>query len=139
VLTIRNPDVVWWKYTVGFTTIYDWRINGTDGELASQSDIDSVLADLASLRIRGEYRNGADIGGLDEVRMIDGAPGVVRVFETFGRAGTYLESFAGGANRAAQGRRRQRLYRWRCRQGHCDCRSEQRHDLWGWRGPGLVR
>lgn len=62
----------WTFWSVDVHEIADWRIitnvgNGTLGTEASAAEIQSVLADLTGLYIRGEYTNGADSAALDNV------------------------------------------------------------------------
>jgi hypothetical protein len=64
-----NPGTDWTPYAITFDTATDWRIGSLGGAVATQAEIDAVLADLQNLYIRGEYINGPDTGGLDTVRM----------------------------------------------------------------------
>ncbi len=76
--TEDNPGLEWTHYAVSLDTDSDWRLGSVSGEAASQADIDAVLADVTSLWIRGEYVNGGDTGGLDNVRLSPD-PSAVRV------------------------------------------------------------
>ncbi|MGD9861712.1 MAG: laminin B domain-containing protein [Pseudodonghicola sp.] len=65
--TVNNPGLDWTHYAVTLDTDTDWRLNSVSGAVASQADIDTVLSDVTSLWIRGEYVSGSDTGGLDNV------------------------------------------------------------------------
>lgn len=68
-LDLTHPGTTWTSYDVALSTDADWRIGNEDGVVATQAQIQAVLADLGSLHIRGEFVNGADTGGLDNVVM----------------------------------------------------------------------
>lgn len=73
--TADNPGLDWTHYAVTLDTGTDWRIDWINGAVASQADIDTVLSDVTSLWIRGEYVSGSDTGGLDNVVLTpDAAP-----------------------------------------------------------------
>lgn len=67
--TANNPGLDWTHYSVPLDAGSDWRLGSVSGAVASQADIDAVLADVTSLWIRGEYVSGADTGGLDNVLL----------------------------------------------------------------------
>lgn len=69
----RRPGTEWTSISVVFDSSEDWFI---DGAAATDSDIQMVLSDLAALRIRGEFRTGADTGDLDNVLLVP-TPGSV--------------------------------------------------------------
>lgn len=71
--TAYNPGVNWTSYDVPLQESYGW-VDKATGLLASQAQMQAVLADLQSLQIRGEYRSGSDIGGIDSVVMTSTAP-----------------------------------------------------------------
>jgi len=56
-------------YSIALSEADNWR-NRHTGELATQSEMLSVLSSLSSLQIRGEYINGADSACLDKVEII---------------------------------------------------------------------
>lgn len=63
-----NPDTTWTHYEVKITADNDWFYGKyKDKEVATEEQIKMVLSNLEKLWIRGEYRSGADWGGLDEV------------------------------------------------------------------------
>lgn len=60
---------VWTSFQIALDDTAPWRVTGT-GALATQAQIQSVLASLAALRIRGEYSSvGNDTGYLDNVAL----------------------------------------------------------------------
>lgn len=75
----------WTSWSVVVDESADWRMvsNILDGGLsatqATAADIQSVLADLDGLYIRGEYTNGSDSAALDNVSLVPapGAAGLV--------------------------------------------------------------
>jgi hypothetical protein len=63
--TSYNPGVNWTFYDI---LLHESGWNDKSNNLpATQTQIQTVLANLQSLRIRGEYRSGADTGGIDSV------------------------------------------------------------------------
>lgn len=65
--TASNPGTDWTHYSVTLDTTSDWRLDKLGGTVATQADIDAVLANVTALRIRGEFVSGGDTGGLDNV------------------------------------------------------------------------
>jgi hypothetical protein len=65
--TPYNPDTSWTSYAVLLSESSGWRKNTLTGDPPTPTEFMSVLSALSGLRIRGEYRNGADSGGLDNV------------------------------------------------------------------------
>jgi hypothetical protein len=51
-----------------------WHLDDINGALATAADIQGVLSDVASLRIRGEYSRGKDVDGLDTVALSSPPP-----------------------------------------------------------------
>ena len=66
--TANNPGTDWTHYDVSLDASAGWK-NKDTGQPATQQEMIDVLSSLAVLRIRGEYRDGADTGGLDNVRL----------------------------------------------------------------------
>lgn len=64
-----NPGIDWTHYLVNLDTESDWRVDTSTGVVATQAQINTVLSDLTALQIRGEFINGSDTGGLDNVVM----------------------------------------------------------------------
>lgn len=62
---LDNPGSGWTSYTVYLDTTDTWWLD--DGSVASEADIRKVLGALDDLKIRGEYENGNDTGGIDNV------------------------------------------------------------------------
>ena len=62
------PDTTWTHYEVKISANDDWFYgNYKDKTIATEEQIKKVLSNLEKFWIRGEYRSGADWGGLDEV------------------------------------------------------------------------
>ncbi len=62
-----NPGLSWTHYDVQLIETAGWRINDLNGPPATQAQMKAALANVAGLRIRGEYRSQDDFGGLDNV------------------------------------------------------------------------
>ena len=62
--SLSNPGTSWTGYTVTLDESAGWS-NG--GAAATRADVEAVLSSLDDLQIRGEYINGPDTGGLDNV------------------------------------------------------------------------
>jgi hypothetical protein len=62
--TLSHPDTSWTSYSVRLDISEAWRVGDV---AATSSDIETVLGALEDLKIRGEYVNGPDTGGLDNV------------------------------------------------------------------------
>lgn len=61
-----NPGTTWTSYSVRFDESSEWRIKGTR---VSQTDIKRILQHATGCKIRGEYLEGPDYGGLDNVAL----------------------------------------------------------------------
>lgn len=61
------PDTTWTYYEVKISADKEWYFGHKGKEVATEEQIKSVLSNLEKFWIRGEYRSGADWGGLDEV------------------------------------------------------------------------
>ncbi|HFC11370.1 MAG TPA: hypothetical protein ENJ56_00900, partial [Anaerolineae bacterium] len=66
--TSYNPGTDWTHYRVVLDENAGWSVNGS-GVVPTSAEFQAVLADLQQLRIRGEYRSGADTGKLDNVLL----------------------------------------------------------------------
>jgi hypothetical protein len=62
--TETHPRTDWTAYSVALDESGDWVVDGT-GEQATAGEIQTVLADVTRLHIRGEYVSGSDTGYLD--------------------------------------------------------------------------
>jgi predicted ribosomally synthesized peptide with SipW-like signal peptide len=60
----------WSEYDIALDASAGWTVGTNAGPAATPTEIASVLGDLTSLRIRGEFRSGADTGGLDNPRFV---------------------------------------------------------------------
>lgn len=64
--TAENPGTDWTSYAVLLSTDAGWTVGATE-EAPTDAEFMAVLSDLNALRIRGEFRTGADTGSLDNV------------------------------------------------------------------------
>lgn len=69
-----HPGLDWTSYQVRLNDTAGWKVNSLDGETASAAQIQQVLSGLTQLWIRGEYVEGADTGGIDNIRLSKAAP-----------------------------------------------------------------
>jgi len=65
--TSNNPGIDWTNYSIPLQAGAGWKKDSLTGANASEAEIRLVLRSLTALRIRGEYREGPDTGGLDNV------------------------------------------------------------------------
>lgn len=66
--TPANPGTTWTAYSVPLSESAGWTVQST-GLAPTTGEMQAVLGDLTMLRIRGEFRDGPDTGGLDNVRI----------------------------------------------------------------------
>ncbi len=64
------PGTDWTDFSVRLSASAGWRWNWN--EPATADEMHAVLADPSRLQIRGEYRTGPDVGGLDNVVLRTG-------------------------------------------------------------------
>lgn len=76
--TQTNPGTDWTAFSVALDETAGWLVEAT-GEPPSASAMQAVLGDLRSLWIRGEFRDGDDMGSLDTVQL-DGLQVTSRIF-----------------------------------------------------------
>jgi hypothetical protein len=69
--TAENPGTDWTSYRVTLAEDAGWVKEGTSTP-PTPAEMEEVLSTLQALRIRGEYRTGADTGGLDNVNLAAG-------------------------------------------------------------------
>lgn len=62
-----HPETDWTRYEVPLSA--DGWTNLDSGEPATEEEFERVLSDLDRLWIRGEYREGSDTGGIDNVEL----------------------------------------------------------------------
>ncbi|MCU0420691.1 MAG: gliding motility-associated C-terminal domain-containing protein [Cyclobacteriaceae bacterium] len=78
-LPVVRPN--WSSYSFRLDESVAWRVGSTGGPLATPAQIQTVLGALTELAINGEYSTtGADEGGLDNVVMEAGDPGLITVY-----------------------------------------------------------
>lgn len=63
----KNPDIIWTHYSIPVDASYTWLLNSFTGNRANQSTINTVLSNITSLRIRGEFCLKTDVGDIDNV------------------------------------------------------------------------
>lgn len=66
-LSTLPADVSWTHYSVALAAGAGWKLGSLSGAAADASQIQSVLGNVTSLRIRGEFITGSDNGDLDNV------------------------------------------------------------------------
>lgn len=71
--TAANPETSWTSYQVPLDATAGWTVDTVDGAAATEAQLRAVLGDLEQLLIRGEYREGADTGGLDNPTLSAGS------------------------------------------------------------------
>jgi hypothetical protein len=62
-----HPGTTWTSFSVILSPEAGWKKNSTDGQAASKEDLLMVLSRLKSLKIRGEFITGPDVGSIDNV------------------------------------------------------------------------
>lgn len=77
--TANNPGLSWTSYSVPLIETAGWKKQGTT-TVPTPTEMQSVLASLTGLQIRGEFRTGADTGSLDNVRLEATASDTVGIF-----------------------------------------------------------
>jgi len=70
--TAMNPGLDWTPYSITLSAAAGWM--NDDDSAASEATIRAILSDLEEIRIRGEFVNGPDTGGLDNVVLNAGCP-----------------------------------------------------------------
>lgn len=65
------PALTWTNYMVHLSHSADWKIESGQGVPATQDQLKSLLRNLESIEIQGEYRIGKDEGFLDNVSMVN--------------------------------------------------------------------
>lgn len=64
--TPTDPGLQWTQYTVNLSETAGWK-KQIDGTSPTRAEMQAVLASLTGLQIRGEFQEGPDTGGLDNV------------------------------------------------------------------------
>jgi hypothetical protein len=65
--TPYNPGPNWTTYAIPLMETAGWKKNALNGTPPTPTEMQAVLSALTQLRLRGEYRDGADTGHLDNV------------------------------------------------------------------------
>ncbi|MBC8136913.1 MAG: PEP-CTERM sorting domain-containing protein [Fibrella sp.] len=69
VAELASATTGWTANNIVLDETAPWRVTTLGGAVPTPVQFQSVLSNVTALRIRGEYRNGADTGFLDNVRM----------------------------------------------------------------------
>jgi alkaline phosphatase D len=59
----------WTSYTVSLLASAGWKLGDKNGAAATEAQLQSVLANLTLVEIRGEFQNGRDVDGIDNVML----------------------------------------------------------------------
>ena len=73
-------DIAWTGYTVRLNDTGGWKVGTLTGPPATGPQIQQVLANLGTLRIRGEFISGSDNGDLDNVMLAVPEPHTYALF-----------------------------------------------------------
>lgn len=68
----NNPGINWTSYSISLNEVAGWKLEAT-GLAPTQVQMVALLSSLNDLRIRGEYSNGSETVGLDNV-VLSSAP-----------------------------------------------------------------
>lgn len=68
-----SPTNTWTAFNLSLSA-GAWRLDDLSGAVASPAQVQAVLADLTSIRIRGEFSNAVDIGAIDTVVLAAPVP-----------------------------------------------------------------
>lgn len=79
----NNPGVNWTSYSISLNEAAGWKVLGTN-IAPTQSQMLAVLSSLNDLRIRGEYSNGSETVGLDNVVLSSASQSVPEPTSTLG-------------------------------------------------------
>lgn len=63
------PNAGWTNVNMAFAPSSAWHVETTTGSLATATDFQTVLGNLSELYIRGEYTNGDEVTGLDNIHL----------------------------------------------------------------------
>lgn len=78
-----HPGLDWTDYSLALDATSGW-VDTETGAAATDAEISAVLADLDSIEIRGEYRDGPDTAGLDDFALL----GAGQQLEDFNQPGS---------------------------------------------------
>lgn len=68
----KAPALEWHRYEIYLSQNKNWKQESSNGLLATRGQIESVLSNIESIELQGEYRTGKDEGFLDNVLMEEG-------------------------------------------------------------------
>ncbi len=69
-----TPSTTWLPVSVPLSPTPQWHVDITTGATPTATDFQAVLGNLTDLLIRGEYFNGSETSGIDNVRFSAAAP-----------------------------------------------------------------
>ena len=64
------PTSGWTPVSVALAPSPQWHLAATNGSLASASDFQTVLASTTGFFVRGEYTDGAEVAGIDNIIVV---------------------------------------------------------------------
>ena len=67
--TPNNPGVNWTSYSIKLDETAKWKYKTLIGAQVTKADMKKVMNNITRIWIRGEFRTGKDIGGIDNVIM----------------------------------------------------------------------
>lgn len=73
--TSPNPATAWTSYLVPLLASAGWKVGSLSGAAATEAQMQTVLGGLTAMRIRAEYRSGADTDDIDNI-VLNGATAV---------------------------------------------------------------
>lgn len=80
---------VWTHYSIPLVeTDSNWHVDSVDGDAPTAEQMQATLANLTSLRVRGEYQSGDDHGDLDSVTLNGSSTGSTSTGSMCGQAGS---------------------------------------------------
>lgn len=81
--TAYHPGATWTGFEVPLRAGTGWRVTTCDGAFATPAQVQQAMGNLLSLFIRGEFREGADTDGIDNVEVWGPAPVEPALVSTF--------------------------------------------------------
>lgn len=64
------PTTSWLNVSVTLAPSAQWHVNTSNGALATMADFQNVFSNLNGIFIRGEYTNGGETDGIDNVHLV---------------------------------------------------------------------
>ncbi len=79
----QSPGENWTAYALQLNEDAGWKRNTRAGDAATAADLQAVLGNITRIWIRGEYVDGSDTGGLDNVRLQKNCGSTLPIRSTF--------------------------------------------------------